>query len=80
MGEYVPSVSMWRITLTAPVLNAAANVLFLVSGDTKATVVARVLDGPREPRELPAQLIAPTHGRVQWLVDRAAASELHKKS
>jgi 6-phosphogluconolactonase len=80
MGEYVPAVSMWRITLTAPVLNAAANVLFLVSGDAKATVVARVLEGPREPRELPAQLIAPTHGRVQWLVDRPAASEFHRKS
>jgi 6-phosphogluconolactonase len=47
-----------------------------VSGASKASVVRRVLEGPREPHELPAQLIAPTHGRIQWLVDRAAAAEL----
>jgi 6-phosphogluconolactonase len=80
MAEDVPSVSMWRITLTAPVLNAASEVLFLVSGATKASVVARVLDGPREPRELPAQLIAPMPGRVQWMLDRDAAAELDETS
>jgi 6-phosphogluconolactonase len=79
MAEYVPAVSMWRITLTASVLNAAAELLFLVSGTTKASVVGRVLEGPRQPRELPAQLIAPAHGRVQWLLDRAAAAELGRK-
>ena len=79
MAEYVPAVSMWRITLTAPVLNAAAELLFLVSGATKASVVGRVREGPRQPRELPAQLIAPAHGRVQWLLDRAAAAELGRK-
>lgn len=80
MADYVAAVSMWRITLTTPVLNAAAEVLFLVAGGAKASVVARVLDGPPEPRELPAQLIAPTHGRAQWLVDRAAAAELRKNT
>jgi 6-phosphogluconolactonase len=79
-AEYVPAVAMWRLTLTAPVLNAAAEVLFLVSGGAKANMVKRVLEGPRQSRELPAQLIAPTRGRTQWLLDRAAAAKLSRKT
>lgn len=60
MAEYVPAVSMWRITLTAPIINAASEVVFLVAGGDKAEVLQRILEGPRVPRELPAQLIAPT--------------------
>ena len=78
MAEYVHAVSMWRITLTAPVLNASAGILFLVSGGTKASMVDRILEGPRQPRELPAQLIAPSRGHTQWLVDRAASAELRR--
>ncbi|HEV7765968.1 MAG TPA: 6-phosphogluconolactonase, partial [Thermoanaerobaculia bacterium] len=76
VSEYVPAASMWRITLTAPLLNASAEILFLVSGSAKAGVLEQVLEGPRKPHELPAQLIVPTHGRIQWLVDSAAAAEL----
>lgn len=75
-ADYVPAVSMWRLTLTSPVFNAAAEILFLAAGSAKASVLARVLEGPREPHVLPAQLIAPTHGRIQWMVDRAAAASL----
>jgi 6-phosphogluconolactonase len=78
--DYVAAVSMWRITLTSPVLNAASEILFLVSGASKASILKRVLEGHHVPHELPAQLIAPTHGRMQWMVDRAAASELEEKS
>ena len=80
MAEYVPAVSMWRITLTAPIINAASEVLFLVAGGDKAEVLQRVLEGPRVPRELPAQLIAPTPGQIHWLVDAAAAARLRKET
>jgi 6-phosphogluconolactonase len=80
LSEYVPAVSMWRITMTAPLLNAATEILFLVSGAAKASVLGRVLEGPRDPHELPAQLIAPTHGRIQWMVDRAAAAQLENRA
>ncbi|MDQ2768399.1 MAG: 6-phosphogluconolactonase [Gemmatimonadota bacterium] len=80
MAEYVPVVSMWRVTLTAPILNAAAEVLFLVAGGDKADVLQRVLEGPRVSRELPAQLIAPAPGRIHWLADDAAAAKLAKRS
>jgi 6-phosphogluconolactonase len=62
-----------RITLTPPVLNNAACVIFLVSGGDKALPLKAVLEGPDEPEQLPAQLFRPSHGRLLWLVDRAAA-------
>lgn len=65
-----------RITLTPPVLNNAASVIFLVSGEDKALALKAVLEGHDEPEQLPAQLIRPAHGRLLWLVDRAAASLL----
>ena len=67
-----------RITMTAPVLNNAACVVFLVSGEEKALPVKAVLEGRYEPSQLPAQLIQPHHGRLVWLMDHAAAHLLHK--
>jgi 6-phosphogluconolactonase len=77
-AEYVDAVSMWRVTLTAMVINAAAEVAFMVSGDGKANMVRQVLEGSRRPDELPAQLIVPSTGRVRWLLDAQAASELRR--
>ncbi len=59
--------------MTAPVLNNAARVMFLVQGEDKAPALKAVLEGPYEPEQLPAQLIQPHNGTVLWLVDRAAA-------
>ncbi len=73
-----PTVPAERVTLTPAILNTAANVLFLVSGSTKAAILRRVMEGPRTPHALPAQLIAPLSGRACWLVDAAAATELRR--
>lgn len=76
VAESVAEVAMWRITLTPVVLNAAAEVVFLVSGPDKAAMLHRVLDGPVLPDVLPAQIVAPHHGRLRWLVDAEAAAQL----
>src|SRR5438034_7807438 len=76
MAARAAAASMWRITLTPAVINAAVEVLFLVSGGAKAGILRRVLEGPRLPLELPAQAIAPYNGRVRWCVDAAAAADL----
>jgi 6-phosphogluconolactonase len=65
-----------RVTLTPAVLNNAACVMFIVSGEDKSTALKAILEGPYEPDQLPAQLINPTDGRLVWLLDRAAAQEL----
>jgi len=63
----------WRVTMTAPFINRARNVIILVTGASKAARVSEVLEGPRDPRRLPVQLIAPTNGTLTWLLDAAAA-------
>ena len=63
----------WRVTMTAPFINRARNVMILVTGANKAARVSEALEGPREPRRLPVQLIAPESGRLTWLLDAAAA-------
>jgi 6-phosphogluconolactonase len=65
-----------RITVTAPVANNAANILFTVTGKEKSLALKGVLEGPHEPEQLPSQLIQPTNGTLLWLVDEAAGSML----
>src|SRR2546426_634222 len=62
-----------RLTLTLPVFNAAARVVFLVAGAEKAKVVKTVLG---ERATLPAAMVRPADGELVWLIDRAAAAQL----
>lgn len=73
---YDPGNNLHRVTLTPPLINQAAVVAFLVEGAAKAGVLKEVLEGPRDPRRLPAQLIKPENGELYWLVDREAAGLL----
>ena len=68
--------STTRITLTAPALNAARKIWFLVAGADKAATLAQVLEGPRDSTRYPSQLIAPRSGDLVWFVDAAAAASL----
>lgn len=64
LAPFVP-----RVSLTLPVLCAAREVLFLVSGESKREIVARVFGGD----DLPATRAHATQGETVWLLDRAAA-------
>ncbi len=76
VANYVPKLESWRITLTIPAINAARNVIFMVSGPGKAEPLRDVLEGPRDPERLPSQAIAPVDGALVWMVDAAAGSLL----
>jgi 6-phosphogluconolactonase len=76
MAHLVEKLHTWRITLTPAAINAAANVIFVVSGSGKAGRLQRVLTGPYQPDVLPAQIVKPDNGRLRWLVDSAAAALL----
>jgi 6-phosphogluconolactonase len=65
-----------RLTFTAPAINAARHVRFLIAGADKAAPLAQVLTGPRDPTRYPSQLVAPASGDLAWFVDAAAASSL----
>jgi 6-phosphogluconolactonase len=65
-----------RITLTLPVFNHAARIIFLVTGEEKAKRLKQVLQSQAGSERVPAQEIQPLDGTLEWLVDRGAASML----
>jgi 6-phosphogluconolactonase len=65
-----------RMTLTLPVLNAARQVIFMVTGSAKADILRRVMmDGDQS---LPAQSVRPVAGELLFIVDAAAAARLNE--
>jgi 6-phosphogluconolactonase len=76
VAYYVEKLRAWRVTLTPVVINAAANVTFVVSGAGKAECLSRVLTGPYQPDVLPAQIVRPADGHLLWLLDVDAAAQL----
>lgn len=76
---YAASPKPSRVTLTLPVLNNAACVLFLASWRTKAAVLHEILEDGN-PKRYPAGLVRPVHGRLTWLIDREAASMLTRQN
>jgi len=76
VADHVDEVGAWRVTLTAPAINNATQICFLVLGEQKAEAARRVLDGPRDPEAVPGQLIAPRQGSICWVLDPAAANLL----
>ena len=71
-----PTEPVTRLSLTFPVLNSAACIYVLVSGDAKAKVVRQTLAGPPGDRPLPVERIQPRDGQLVWWMDEAAASLL----
>ncbi len=80
VANWVEKLKDDRITMTLPLLNHAACLLFLVSGEEKAQALRTVLEGEPEGESLPAQLVRPEKGKCMWLVDRAAARFLEEIS
>lgn len=74
---FLENQQQFRLTLTAPVVNRAACVAFLVTGGGKAGVVNAVVHGPEG--FFPAQRIHPDNGNLHWFLDEAAANDLPKK-
>ncbi|HLW54457.1 MAG TPA: 6-phosphogluconolactonase [Candidatus Angelobacter sp.] len=75
VANWVEKFHTWRITFTFPVLNQAAEVLFLASGAGKAEILKNIFD-VHIKNAYPAQLVRPTDGRLLWLIDQAAAALL----
>lgn len=76
VANRVPQKNVWRITLTAPVMNHARSVYFLIAGKDKAHVLQQVMQGAFLPEITPSQLIRPDSGELLLLLDKAAAAAL----
>jgi 6-phosphogluconolactonase len=76
VAQYVEVMTTWRVTFTAPLINAARHVAFLAEGAGKAQMLWNVLEGIYQPDVWPSQLIQPVNGELHWLVDAAAAAKV----
>jgi 6-phosphogluconolactonase len=78
-ANWVEKFESYRVTLTAPAINHARHVMFIVTGAGKAGPLHQVLRGAHDPHRLPAQLIQPRPGTLSWFLDEAAAAKLSGK-
>jgi len=72
-APWVEKLNTYRITMTLPLLNNGASLLFMVSGAEKAEIVKEVIEGPKK---YPAQYVQPMSGELIWMLDKDAASQL----
>jgi 6-phosphogluconolactonase len=80
VAPYVEKLQAHRLTLTLPVINAAARVIFLVAGASKAKVVREILHAGETAAPYPAARVRPANGDLTWLIDAAAAAEMKQRS
>ena len=73
---YVEKLRSHRLTLTPAVINAAAEVVFLIAGASKQEIVNEIFAGAAAATRYPAARVAPVNGRLIWLIDTAAAAGL----
>jgi 6-phosphogluconolactonase len=71
---YLESQTMFRITLTAALINRAKQIVVLTFGENKAQALNEVLYGAYDPEKYPTQLIKPLDGELLFLTDKAATS------
>ena len=73
---FLPAQDMYRITLTAPVVNKAGCIIFMATGNAKALTMKSVIEGEYNPDLYPSQQIRPESGELHWFVDEAAAGAM----
>lgn len=78
VANYVEKFGTHRLTLTIPVINHAEQVIFLISGGSKAAALKEVLEGKEDPQRLPSQFIQPVTGKILFIIDHAAGQELSR--
>ena len=76
IAYFVPVLGRYRMTFTFPLINAARNVVFLITGADKAEAVASLLNDEAPARSaLPATRVRPTGGQLNIVLDAAAAKQ-----
>jgi 6-phosphogluconolactonase len=73
---YVERLKAHRLTLTLPVINAAAQVTFLISGQSKRSIVDAILRSDSDSFNYPAARVSPTDGQLTWLITADAMENL----
>ena len=69
-----PDSGQKRISLTGRIINNAQEVVFLVTGESKAEKVREIINREGGYKNYPASLVDPKSGNLIWFLDEAAAS------
>jgi 6-phosphogluconolactonase len=69
----------WRVTLSAPVLNAARRVEFLLPDPARAPIARTAMSGPLDPLRIPAQGVRPESGDLIWRTTRAVVTAIRER-
>ena len=77
-ANWVEKLNTWRITFTFPLINRAAEVLYLIAGDDKAQVLRDVLEGDKTD-VYPVQRVQPVDGKFLWIIEKGAARLLTQR-
>ena len=72
VANRVEKLNTWRITFTFPLINHAAEVLYLIAGDDKAEVLRDILEGEKKDA-YPIQQVQPVNGKLLWIIEKGAA-------
>jgi len=75
-ATYVAKLKSHRLTFTFPAINNAAQISFLIAGQSKTAVVKAIVTGQNSAA--PAARIKPSHGKLTWFVTEDAAGDLRK--
>lgn len=75
-----PESGQKRVTLNGPVLNAAREVAFLVTGAKKTDRLAQILNREAGWQDYPAAHVRPDDGQLHWWLDEAAAARIEKRA
>lgn len=68
IANFVPKLSVWRLTFTYPLISQAREVCFLVNASKQAALIERVLGGDTQ---YPAAKINPANGKLTWILGEA---------
>ena len=71
-----PTSGQKRITLTGKVINQAEQVVFLITGSSKAAVLKQVIQRTKDFKKFPSSYIQSYSGPAEFYLDKAAAAEL----
>jgi 6-phosphogluconolactonase len=69
-----------RVSVTFPLINAAKQVMLIVTGAAKAQRVEEAFSEVDKPQPLPVQRVKPVDGEVVWFLDEAVLKGIEKKS
>lgn len=73
-----PLTQQKRITATGAMINNSRHIIFIVTGESKAEMVARIIERKELWEKLPASLVHPENGELLWLLDEKAAKFIQR--